>query len=237
MRILLLVITGFEDSFRKIDDMRREQCKKFNIPVLFLYNGVAPEGFQFREDERVLAEPKHIPGQFIKFHIACKEIVETYGENYDYLIRCTSAGFVDFNKLHILLSYLPKQRCHAGRFCWNDYGVYMSGPCMIFSSDVIKKFAEMPAYHQRVFEHSDDVMISQAVREFAEFSDINFYWTDLHGRTEMPTHETVGKLRPWDIIFRVKNYGAKSEGKEFTKEMGFAIDVRFWEILRDLTGC
>lgn len=239
MRIFLLVITGFEDSFRKIDDMRRKQCKKYNIPVLFLYNGSPPEGFTLREDERLLPGVQHhVPGQFIKFHLGMRDIFSKYNiEDFDYIIRCTSAGFIDFNKLPMLLSYLPKKRCHAGRFFWNDYGVYMSGPCMIFSSDVAYKFAQKTDYHERVFQHSDDVMISQAVRENADFCDLNFFWTNLEGQTEMPTPQSILPLKPYNVIFRVKNYMLHDDKPEFKKEDGLAIDLRYWELLSELTGC
>lgn len=239
MRIFLLVITGYEESFRKIDEIRRKQCQKYNIPVLFLYNGTPPEGMTLRADERCLETiEKHIPGQYIKFHFGLKEIYTRHTEDdFDYIIRCTSAGFVDFNKLPTILSYLPKKRCHAGRYMWNDYGVYMSGPCMIFSSDVAYKFAMDDQYHPRVFSHSDDVMIGRAVREHADFSDLSFFWTNLEGQTEMPTHQSILPLKPWNIIFRVKNYMTHEDKPEFTKEKGFAIDVRYWELLSELTGC
>ena len=108
MRVFLLVITGFEESFRKMDDMRRKQCKKYNIPVVFLYNGTPPEGFQVREDERLLIDVKnHVPGQFIKFHLGMRDIFSKYSiDDFDYIIRCTSAGFIDFNKLSFSLMIL-----------------------------------------------------------------------------------------------------------------------------------
>jgi hypothetical protein len=238
MRIFLLVITGFEESFRKIDDIRRRQCEKYNIPVLFLYNGIPPEGMVLRDDERLLPVQNHVPGQYIKFHLGMKEIFSRYKvDDFDYVVRCTSAGFIDFNKLPMLLSYLPKKRCHAGRFVWNDYGVYMSGPCMLFSSDVAYKFAQKDTYHPRVFEHSDDVMISREVRDYADFCDLNFFWTNLEGKTEMPTRDTILPLHPSNVIFRVKNYMLHKGMPEFTKEKGLAIDLRYWELLSELTDC
>jgi hypothetical protein len=236
MRIFLLVITGFEESFRQIDNMRREQCKKYNIPALFLYNGTPPPGMKFRDDERLLPVEGHIPGQYIKFHLGMKEIFSKYKvEDFDYIVRCTSAGFIDFNKLPMVLSYLPKTRCHAGKFRWNDYGIYMSGPCMIFSSDVAKKFADTDTYHERVFQHSDDVMISRAVREHAEFCDLDFFWTNLEGKTEMPSR--LERLEPWNVIFRVKNYMLHDDMPEFKKEHGLAIDLKYWQLLSEATGC
>lgn len=238
MRIFLLVITGFEESFRKIDNIRRRQCKKFNIPVLFLYNGTPPEGMKLREDERIMPIESHIPGQYMKFHQALEEIYSIFKvEDFDYIIRCTSSGFIDFHKLPMLLSYLPKTRCHAGKFMWNDYGVYMSGPCMIFSSDVAYKLSKDKNFHYRVFEHSDDVMISKAVREYADFSDLSFFWVLMEGKTEMPTNEIKSEIKPWSVIFRVKNYMLKKDKPEFTKELGFAIDIRYWELLSEMLDC
>jgi hypothetical protein len=236
MKVCLLVITGFEDCFKKIDDMRREQCKQFNIPVLFLYNGIVPNDYTLKDDERMLPIKEHIPGQFIKFHLGMREIFEN-GWDFDYVIRCTSGGFVDFNKLPLLLSYMPKERCHAGRFCWNEFGVYMSGPCMIFSKDVAKKFSEMESYDPKVFQASDDVMISKTVRSYADFFDLNFFWTDLHGQTVMPSLESMPPLKESNIIFRVKNYYNHPDKPWFTSELGQAIDVKYWELLCSLTGC
>lgn len=234
MKVFLLVITGFEESFREIDDMRREMCKKHNIPVLFLYNKNGPPGFKLREDERLLPVDQHIPGQFIKFHLALREVFEKHGgDEYDYIIRCTSSTLIDFEKLPVLLNYLPKQRCHAGRFLWNDYGVYMSGPCMVFSKDVAKKFAEKETYHERVFEHSDDVMISQAVGNSADFFDIRFFWLEYDGKTEHPTKQSLEERKPWHVVYRIKNNFTHPEKPEFTKEEGGQIDVEYWKLVRE----
>ncbi len=231
MNIFLIVISGFNTSFKKVNDMRRAQCKKYNIPVLFLFNGKVPEGYTLREDERLLPIEPHNPAMYLKFQLGLREIFETYDKPIDYVIRVTSTTFVDFKKLPFMLSFLPKEKCHAGRFCWNDYGVYMSGPIMIFSADVAKKFSEETTIHERVLSHSDDVMIGRAVKEYSNFYDINFFWKDTELLLDLPTEANLTEIKDYHVVFRIKNNFPRPWAPEFQKETGEQIDIRYWQLL------
>jgi hypothetical protein len=50
MNICLIVITTFEENFLIQNEIRREQSKQYGIPMLFVYNGDIPEGFEFKND-------------------------------------------------------------------------------------------------------------------------------------------------------------------------------------------
>jgi len=235
MNIFLIVISGFNTSFKKINDMRRIQCKKYNIPVLFLFNGNVPEGYTLGEDERLLPIEAHNPAMYLKFQMGLREVFESYKEPFDYVVRVTSSTFLDFNKLPWMLSFLPKEKCHAGRFCWNDYGIYMSGPCMIFSRDVAYHFSQETQIHERVLSHSDDVMISRAVKEYSNFYDLNFFWKDTDLMLQLPTEANVLNKKDYHVIFRIKNNFIRGDAPWFEKETGEQIDIRFWELFIKLT--
>ena len=61
MKYFVVVLATFKPIFMKLVEFRRQQCKKYNIPVLFVYNGNVPESYQLKEDERVLPLENHAP--------------------------------------------------------------------------------------------------------------------------------------------------------------------------------
>jgi len=136
MNIFVVIMTTFRPLFMKMNEFRREQCKKYNIPVLFIYNGKIPEGYELKSDERCIPMENHAPAMFLKLKGAINEIYSYEGIDPEYIVRINSRTYVNFENLKFFLSHVGKEKVAAGPFSLNDNKLYFSGTCMIFYEDV-----------------------------------------------------------------------------------------------------
>jgi hypothetical protein len=229
MNIFLVIVTTFEDVFTRINDIRRKQCAKYNIPVLFVYNGTIPEGYELKNDERIFPMEAHAPGMFLKLKVAIEEIYELSNCDPDYILRCTSRCYVNFKNLPFLVSYLGKQNVLAGPYQLNDAKLYIAGFFMLFSRDVAKQFLKEENVQGPVLWHSDDCTISWAVKSYANFYDTQYFVETLANKTEMPTE--LPEFKNTAVIFRIKSGPVHATPFGTPMCLGEEIDVAYWKLL------
>jgi hypothetical protein len=229
MNIYIVIVTSFAPVFLQINEYRRQLCKKYNLPVLFVYNGKTPEGYQLKEDERVLPMEGPSPAMFLKFKMAIKEI---YGmADPDYIVRINTRTFVDFKNLKYFLSYVGKEKAAAGAFMLNDNKVCLSGICMIFSRDVALRFAMEDNVQGPALWHSDDCCISWAVKDYANFHDMTYFYHDPNSLVfdELPT--TLPAIHEKAILFRIRNGPANGSPMGSPLTLKEQVDIQCWKLL------
>jgi hypothetical protein len=231
MNFFVVVVTSFNPIFMKINEFRREQCKKYHIPILFVYNGKIPDGYELKQDERCIPLENHAPAMFLKFKYAIQEIYNTHAVNPDYIVRLNSRTYINFENLKFFLSYVGKEKVAAGRFLLNEDKIYLQGTCMIFSKDVAIRFAAEKNVEGPVLWHSDDCTISWAIKHYTHFYDMTFFCHDEFGFVfkELPTQ--MPKYNKRTILYRIRN-GAPN-GSSFGTPLSFEeqIDIQCWKLL------
>jgi len=231
MNIFVVVVTTFRPVFMKINEFRREQCKKYNIPILFVYNGNVPEGYALKPDERCFPMDNHAPAMFLKFKYAIQEIYGFHKLNPDYIVRLNSRTYVNFENLKFFMSYVGKDRVAAGPFALNENKIYLWGMCMIFSKDVALQFAAEDNVKGPVLWHSDDCTISWAIKDYTNFYDMRYFNEEfaMCNKKEMPTE--LPAFPEKTIIFRIKSGvdGGMPYGTPLSLEE--EIDIKYWKLL------
>lgn len=224
MNFCLIVITSFEKHFLEINELRRQQCKQYSIPVLFVYNGILPEGFEFKDDELYL----HLNGieginpiMFMKFTYAVNVFYTKYKKEPTFFVRTNAQCFIDFRKLAIVLRTLPINNCIAGPFDSKyDDRVFCNGTCMIISNDVAKKLTQEPiSGNDMVFIENDDVCISWLGMKYGVLFDMTYWFAYYEGLTELPGQ--LKEVSRKTVFYRIKNPADR-----------MTIDVGIWKMLR-----
>jgi hypothetical protein len=223
MNICLIVITTFEENFLIQNEIRREQSKQYGIPMLFVYNGDIPEGFEFKNDELYIqlnGSQSWNPIMFIKFVYAVKEFYIRYGREPTFFVRCNAQCFIDFKKLPIVLRSLPTSKCIAGPFDSKyDDRVFCNGTCMIISNDVAKKLTEEEVFgNMMTLIENDDVTISWLGLKHGVLFDMT-YWFAYYESLEKPP-ERLKEVPSKTVFYRIKNPVDRMK-----------IDVGIWKML------
>jgi hypothetical protein len=231
MNIYVVVVTTFCPVFMKINEFRRQQCKKYNIPILFVYNGKIPEHYELKSDERVFPMENHAPAMFLKFKYAIQEIYDIHNINPDYIVRLSTRTYINFENLKFFMSHVGKNRVAAGPFCFNDHKIYLHGTCMIFSRDVAQRFAEEDNVQGPVLWHSDDCTISWAVKEYADFYDMNFFYENTNKLSLKTLPTTLPKFIDRPIIFRIRNGSPNGSPFGTPLTLDEKIDIECWRLL------
>ena len=209
MNVCLIVITTFEENFLKLNEIRRQQCKQYGIPVFFVYNGKIPEGFEFKYTDELYIELDGREGMnpimFIKFTHAVKQFYSRYGQEPTFFVRCTATCFIDFKKLPIVLRSLPISHCIAGPFDSKyDDRVFCNGTCMIVSNDVAKKLAnEDVSKNEMAFIENDDVTISWLGLKHGILLDMTYWFAYYEGLEKLP--EKLKEVPSKTVFYRIKN--------------------------------
>jgi hypothetical protein len=183
VRYFVIVIGSFElPCYAEFVRMRKLQLEKYNIPHLFLFDGDMPDTYKLGPNDRyydkelppwpvmnkINSRPNPlVPHMILKFLKGIKEFDET---KYDHIVRLNLSTFVDFPKFDILLQKLPKKYFAGGclqSFRMTDWKInphdsveFITGTCMIFSSDVITFFKAFPLSSYILYEQNDDVVLS-----------------------------------------------------------------------------
>jgi hypothetical protein len=229
MNFALIVITAYDEHSLKLTAMRRKQCEKYNIPVVFVYNGDRPKTYELQKDE-VHCELRGARGinpiMLYKCILGIKVIEEHYKLSPTFFIRCNATCFINFNKLSIVLRNLPLHHCIAGRFDSKYMDIlFCNGTCMILSNDVAKKLCQedilnIEANNQMTFIENDDVAISWLGRKYAVLFDLSYWFSIFEGLTSLPT---ALPAEPRHIVFyRIKNPADRN-----------TIDVGLWKMLEE----
>ena len=227
--ISIIVISSFDTLCLECNKISRKQSKQYGIPIMFLFNGRIPQGYQLQTDEYVLetdsTDPK--PYMFLKFKYALQSIYNS-NLNPDYVLRCNATTFINFKGLATLFSRLPKEKLIAGRYIWatahSDIDIYCQGTNIIFSSDVAKRLAyDDNVNHPAVTTYADDIALDFLTREYAYKQDLSLF-------TSVHTHfKAIPKIYDLyidcnHVFFRVKN-----DCPQRTE-----IDLEIWKMLHYL---
>jgi len=234
MNIVLIIVSGFDTLNLEMNKIRKEQCRKYNIPLFILFNGHKPDEYQLDEYERWLPQEGAIPWMFVKFK-KCLEEIYNRGFTPDYIIRATSATFINFKKLPYFLALLPKERVLTGTMfvklqgiCnyWNDGNdgrLFITGTAMTFSGDVAKRMAFDDNIMNKYMCESDDVCISFLASEYADIRDSNVFFKHYNNFTDIPEESILSDVhlyKPHKVFYRIKN--------DFDREK---IDLHIWRWL------
>ena len=228
MSFYLIVISTFEENFLQINKIRRKQCRQYNIPVLFCYNGKIPEGFQFQEDELYIEEPSNTgpypinPVMFVKFQTAVKEFYKRMEKKPDFFIRCTATCFIDFKNVYKVLRTIPLRNSIAGIYDskYEDI-LFCNGTCMIISNDVAKQLSEEPIDTSLMpIIENDDVVISWLGSKYAILMDLIYWFAHYENLTSKL--EQLNKHPTKTVFYRIKNPADRMN-----------IDVGIWKLLHD----
>jgi hypothetical protein len=226
--ICLIIISSFEPLYLACNEITRKQCKQYNLPVFFLFNGELPNNYVLKNDERLLAHTDKSckPYMFLKFKNMLKEIYDNI--NPDYILRCNSTTFINFKRLFSLIITLPKEKLIAGPYCCfygqKDINVFCQGTNIIFSNDVAKRLAyDSNENNPKIFEFDDDAAIDFLVRDYVQKHDLSFYTLRIENFSVIPKLYDI-IIKPNHLFFRVKNNVPNR----------FEIDYEIWKILHYL---
>jgi hypothetical protein len=228
MKYLVLNITYQHKLYNYFDCIKNKIAFKEDIDIYNLYNDVEldfipqPNDIFYKNNTSTKIEDfnpancevKGIYEMFKKFYYFIKNNLKII-EQYDYIVRCNSSTFINFNKLNKIINELPKENCYAG-YMLNH--ILASGTCNIFSKDVIRKIAETDIEQIPYKNNYDDVAISNLLTETYKIFPVN---VDLYNCSinRTPTEEEIKDALNHTII-RVRN--------NFNREL---FDVQIWEML------
>ena len=225
----ILIVSSFDPLCLECNAITRKQSKQYGIPVMFLFNGKIPEGYQLQPDEHVLQTDSTDvqPYMFLKFKYALQYIFNS-GSNPDYILRCNATTFINFKALSNLFSRLPKEKLIAGPFIFatgfNDIDVYCQGTNIIFSNDVAKRLAyDENVNHAAVTTYADDIAIDFLTRDYAYKQDLSLFTARFTHFRKIPSIYDLF-IDPSHVFYRVKNDCAQRN----------EIDLEIWKILHYL---
>jgi hypothetical protein len=227
--ISFLVMSSFDTLCLECNKITRRQCNLYGMPVLFLFNGRIPDGYQLKPDEHVLetdsTEAK--PYMFLKFKYALQNLYKS-GSNPDYVLRCNATTFINVKGLSGLFSRLPKEKLMAGPFIYatanSDLDVYCQGTNIVFSGDVAKRIAfDDNINHPAITTYADDIALDILTRDYAYKQDLSLFTARYTHIRKLPGLYDLLIDAP-HVFFRVKN-----DCPQRTE-----IDIEIWKILHYL---
>ena len=227
--ISILIVSSFDPLFLECNKITRKQSKQYGMPVMFLFNGKIPEGYQLQPDEYLLETDSTDaqPYMFLKFKYALQSIFNT-GQNPDYILRCNATTFINFKALANLFSRLPREKLIAGPFIfatgYPSIDVYCQGTNIIFSNDVAKRLAyDDNVNHSAVTTSADDIAIDFLTRDYSYKQDLTLFTARfVHFNTVPKIYDLF--IDPTHVFYRVKNNCAQRN----------EIDFEIWKMLHYL---
>jgi hypothetical protein len=183
VRIFVIVIGSFNLScYYEFIRMRKLQLNKYKIPHMFVFDSPVPDDyvpdstdvfFEKVSKPYPVENPKNMAPSAMSPHMAVKFLksLQTVDETqYDYIIRCNLSTYIYFPRLMVYLGSISTRPYVGGpimKFQIPDWAInphdpieFISGTCMVFSSDVIQFMKALPTNSYIVYEHEDDVVLS-----------------------------------------------------------------------------
>jgi len=227
--ISILIVSSFDTLCLECNKITRKQSKQYGIPVMFLFNGKLPKGYQLQSDEHILltdsTDPQ--PYMFLKFKYALQYIFNS-GQNPDYILRCNATTFINFKGLANLFFRFPREKLIAGPFLFAtgnpDIDVYCQGTNMIFSNDVARNLAyDDNVNHTAVTTYADDIAIDFLTRNYAYKQDLTLFTARyVHFNTVPKIYDLF--IDPTHVFYRVKNNCTQRT----------EVDLEIWKMLHYL---
>jgi len=194
--IFIFVIASFGNPiYDELIRMRKLQFKKYNIAHMFLYDTLPPEKTILDKSDivfsreplthKVLCHPELNPHMTMKFLRGLQLIDEN---KYTYILRVNISTFINLQSLLDLLSTKHTRHFAGGNimchqiYDWSISPVipfeFISGTCMIFSTDVIQYLKTLPLDDPVYYTHNDDVIISYIVKNYCKsLTNIQYTWS------------------------------------------------------------
>lgn len=196
--------------------LRRRQLEHLGLPHLFLLDGVKPADFELGPhdiwiEKNPAFDPKAMnPHMIVKFLKGLKLI--NVGD-YDYIVRVNASTYIQFSALFSLLEGWPRVGAAGGFLLtqgipalWIERFQFISGMCMVFSSDVAQHLQGLP-HDLDVYQKSyDDVVLSFMIKDVVKtwiHVRFVFYTGDrmkLPRQVEGPFHRVRHTDRDHDIL-------------------------------------
>jgi len=188
MKYFVTVLTHSSSPYTSFDNYRKEYLTHKNVPHTFIYNS----------------------SSIFNLYNIFIETLQTNSNllNYDYIVRVNSSTFLNIPIFENIINNLPVVNCYAGYFGGiidnvrlpatpNDF---ISGTCIIFSKDVIKKLINLPVQNSN---KEDDLIYFDIMRQFnVPRTFIPMYWYD--NNISPSIKELKEKLQKFSLI-RIKN--------------------------------
>jgi hypothetical protein len=190
------VVASFEEpAYLEFIKMRKAQFKKYNIPNMFLFDGVKPLDFGDENDvffEKAIP-PKDIVNPHLNPHMVLKfmKAIRTIdSSNYKFILRINLSTYINFPSLLDELATLPLEKTAFASVLKQivdikPYGyiiqaifILLSGTCMIFTIDFITYLQSYDLNNPELTMHNDDVVLTHLARKFnCKFFNIPmFFW-------------------------------------------------------------
>lgn len=195
-KIFVFVVASFEEpAYLEFIKMRKEQFKKYNIPNMFLFDGVKPEGFGDENDvffEKPIP-PKDIKNPHLNPHMILKflKAIRTIDlSDYKFIVRTNLSTYINIPILLEEFAKLPlekaafasilKQIVDISPYGYDIQAIFLllSGTCMIFTIDFITYLQSYDLNDPELNIHNDDVVLSHLARKFkCSFNNVPmFFW-------------------------------------------------------------
>ncbi len=217
VNVFVVVIASFDNPyFIDFIKMRKLQFKAQNIPHCFVFEGDCPPTYQRDIHDIFFPKVKSIKNELhlnmtLKFLKSLQIIDET---KYDYIVRVNISTYLNMDILSKKLEGEPRTNYiggHTLKFPLPDWTVqptgnvhFVSGTCMIFSSDVIGKMKQV---HYDSFEletHTDDVVLSHLAKQAG--ANVKTHSMNVV-KWDMPSPQELER----DYIYRCKHFSSDPE--------------------------
>lgn len=221
VNVFVIVIGSFELPInRDLIRWRKQIFKTYNIPHRFVFDEIPedytcdPEDLCFSKVQppypvtnKSNSKPGALnPHMILKFIKALQTIDVS---KYDYILRLNLSTYVHFPKCLRYLETAPRT-LFCGGYCmqfqipdWKYEPVkpqqFLSGTCIVLSTDICKLFQAIPYTTPVLYEHNDDVVLSYIIKSLGiplQHISMVFLETD--------SMATVDNLQQF-FLFRIKH--------------------------------
>jgi len=181
-KIFVFVVASFEEpAYLDFIKIRKAQFKKYNIPNMFLFDGIKPAGFGDENDvffEKPIP-PKNIPNPHLNPHMILKfmKAIRTIDLlKYKLILRINLSTYINIPSLLHELAKFPLEKTAVAnilKITFNDYELnstytvaLLSGTCIIFSTDFISYLQSYDLNSPELNKHNDDVVLTHLANKF-----------------------------------------------------------------------
>ncbi len=155
--------------------MRRQQLERYGIPHLFVLDGDKPSDYVDGPHDIWIEKNPAFPPKAMNPHMIVKflkglQMIDV--SQYDYIVRVNASTYIQFSALFSLLATWPKQGAAGGYLLTQgilalrlDRFQFISGMCMVFSSDVAAHLQGLPLDLDVYAKSYDDVVLSYIITD------------------------------------------------------------------------
>lgn len=209
--------------YQKVNKLRTRLLEYYKIPYVTLLNDNEETNNSstftpLQKNEIMYPKGGYTPHMTLKFIQSVKYLFLFKKSPPKYIVRINATTYVHFPSMIQFLKTLPEEKILAGlQFDWG-----VSGMCMIFSSDVLKKVLNDPKiYDKNILNQPDDVALSQIAEPYSQIKGINQVFVFPPEGTDDNNIYNPTKIKHDKWIFRIRNESFHDR----------RIDLQNWDIL------